>query len=353
MNFRLFSSPSARRRLALALTVGLLIPLFITAKVAASWRPTKIGDVAQGNGLMIEQMPVIAATKDQVVIAFNHECAWFDLHTGQKRVADHFFRGATADGRGLWWVKGKMPCQLVIEQDGQTRAFDIPAPASSWMQNDSLLPMSVKASSDRVEALLGLLYLRWSPKSSKPQKQLDLARVSGIPKSYECDKYGYRDFGDCGDYNLNGRDKVVASFGNDLLAISTQSGRVTKRVPVERPRFGAGPLTELFALRRFSPRGTYAIIEDTDSGEYRVVATGNGRTLWTIGRRCSVNFSLSADERTIVIEIDGRWEIRDLATGKLQGTAPKLFYFDFTGISPDANTLYSIEDGSLYRQRIR
>lgn len=346
---------SNRHRIIGALAIVLPLCLFVAAKSAASWYPLKIGDVEQGDGSYIEQVPVIAATKDQVVIAFNHECAWFDLHTRQKRAANYYFRGATSDGRGLWWVKGKVPCQLVIEQDGRTHTFDIPDPAASWMQRRSRLPMSVNVSSDRVEALIGLLYLRWSPESLKLQKQINLARTSEIPEAYGCDKYGYRDFGDCGNYSLKGQGKVVALFENEFLAISTQSGRIVKRISVEKPRSGARPSAEPLALRRFSSRGTYAVLANTDANQYHVVATKSGRTLWTAARLTFGDIALSADERSIVLRKNDRWEVRDLATGELLNTAPMLFYSDFTGISPDANTLYTIDrnNGSLYRQRIR
>ena len=151
--------------------------------------------------------------------------------------------------------------------------------------------------------------------------------------------------------------------------ISTQSGRLVRHVGlipsagrVKMFSYGKFDLGDWDTGKRLSPFGSYALLLKTAAppASYRafwcVADARTGRELWSFQRQAPHDVALfSPDETRLAIpQFDQhKWQICDIATGKLLLTLPLVPDTMSAIFSPDGATLYSVANGILYRQRAR
>ena len=92
-----------------------------------------------------------------------------------------------------------------------------------------------------------------------------------------------------------------------------------------------------------------------NSAQWNVISTANGRVLWNFTLASPTNRAVfSDDEKWLALTCDNlRWEICNSQNGALARKLPRVPNMRAAAFSPDGNTLYSIADGVLYRQRAR
>ena len=339
MNKQSFLKGRAHRRRHLSVVLALAIPvaLLVPAKLVTSWRPVVIGELVNHDSGAIEQPPTIAASQTELIAGFDYEYARFDLRTRQRR--ESAFQGITKDGAATWQIRRGTPCQLEIERQGRVHAYNIPSPQSQVLQDENdfyLSPAEVLDEPSRVQLLFRSTLLRWKPGSPQLQQRV------------RCEMDAEKE-----NVTLARDGKSIIVAGDDSVSkVSTQSGRVIKRIPFQE-------IDAESAWRdRLSPFGSYAAYKDRAGDEhYRVVELSTGRTLWEFDAasfdRGQYGLSFSPDEKLIALPFEDKWEIRDVVSGALLRTLPALPYPQASAFSPDSGTLYTISGGVVASQRAR
>lgn len=95
--------------------------------------------------------------------------------------------------------------------------------------------------------------------------------------------------------------------------------------------------------------------EGAQIDRYHVIESSTGNTLCELESSAFSLYSsaISPDEKRIALPLSGQWQVRDLKTGQLLRALPLVPNTVSGAFSPDGNTLYSVADGVLYRQRAR
>ena len=336
-----------RRFILVALAVVVPLTLFVAARSAASWRPTKVAliDPPNSKGTRLGGPNVsfaVGASKRAIVFPRpngNGDIARqiFDLQTGKVRAAGK--GGLVAGGGGEWEIKGGKTPQLVVRQNEVAeRAYALPATdAAELAAMDAAFyqeAATVAANAERVELVVGAHYYRWNTAS----------RV--LERSTDCDM----------ESELANR--AIARDGQSILnaglsqisRLSTRSGEFTRHSPLPKSS------TENAYI---SAWGNYSVYDAGSGGatKWRVIDTASARELWNfeLGNWQKDAVALAPDEKWLAIARDDRkiWELRDLQTGALIRTLPLVTGVRAGAFSPDGETLYSVADGVLYRQRAR
>ena len=329
-----------RRRLLVALAVMVPLALFIPSKIAASWRPVMLARIAppasSNNGTPAGSSACddMRASTRAVVIA--HSGARFDL--ASRAVQPLFKTGVLANGDGEWRIEADGAPRLLVRK-GQTpeRAYPLPA---DYVPNSMVLPppnfnrARVIANETRVELLIGQNYFRWDAVVGQLERAFDVTPNARENQAVTRDG-----------------EHIVSADLWQIQTLSTLTGEVVKRVTLSP----AQTKNEAVYISNF---GKYALYVPPDSNAmiWQVVETATARVLWTFK---AANFYgtaiFSPDEKWLATTRGDRknWEIRDARTGAILRTLPLVPGAQTGAFSPDGGALYSLADGTLYRQRAR
>ena len=324
-----------RRRFLFALAVTVPLALFGAAKIAASWRPVKLGALPFVGDA--SQNPFAMASSGAVVTGDNFRTAWFDLPPRQAR-ARQSNEGLTKDGATIWKVTGAPP-QLQLLQDEGRVAYPLPDALGRQVQSVGPGFTQVAQSEGRVELLFGDRYCRWNAGSRVLERDV---RWGGA--SLWANAAATRDGA-----------SIVAIGGGRITFFSTRDGRATRRIPV------AVAATETYQPTQVSSYGSYAIYETVKPGapvrRADVLNSMTGRRGWSFQKTNGTGDAtvMSPDENMLAQANSARkrWEIYDLKSGALLLTLPQVPGTRIAAFSPDGDTLYSVANGVLYRQRAR
>ena len=328
------------RRFLVALAVVVPLAAFIAAKVVASWRPVVLGNVSQRGAHSAHLM----GDSERYVWVENYHSegdvgyskrTLFDLETGNARLlADS--EGIADDGAWLWELQTdqEKPLLWLREGDEPPVSYALNADALHTTRRDVAL-FRVFPALNRVEMLLGRRIYRWN----KSSRQLE--RTSKIAFS-------------------NGNDTALSRDGETIVHADVKSinlgvartGQLSRRVPFRGFKWSYE--------KRVSPFGSWILSDVNDSKwpvtHWRVVNASTGRSSWNFYQKdWAENPVFSPDEIAIALPVFARklWEIRDLQTGALARTLPMITGAQRGVFSPDGETLYSVANGVLYRQRAR
>ena len=329
-----------RRRILIALAVFVPLALFGAAKNAASWRPVKLGALPSVGAA--SPLPLVMASSNAVIVAGDSSgTTWFDLPTQRAR-ARRSNEGFTKDGANTWEVTGSPP-QLELLQNTGRVAYPLPATAVRQIgvfgAGSARAEQQVEQREGRVELLTWDRYCRWNAGSRELER--DIGWGGG---SLWADAAATRD-----------GENIVAIGGGRIAFFSTRDERATRRVPV------ATPPGETYQPTQVSPYGSYAIYETAKTGALvrraDVLNCATGGRVWSFQKTSGTGDAtvISPDEIWLAQANSARriWEIYDLKSGALQRTLPQVSNARTAAFSPDGNTLYSVADGVLYRQRAR
>lgn len=319
-----------RRRFLIALAVVIPLAIFVAAKIAASWRPVMLMHFDSGpyDDLKIQASEQMVAVSD----------TQFNLQTEHK---EKLHDRMSAVGAWTWnWVGGAKPHLLLRDGTQAARSYPLPGVGDEeeWYQVEPLMRFS--PATDRVELLFNGNYYRWQARSRRLQRHIQLAdvdsRLAGFTRMIALTRDG---------------ETVVFAGTTAIREISTRTGRTLRRVPLRG--------VEFFETIRVSPFGRYALYETPGQKTYFeqiVVDTRSGRALWKLKMGSNGTDAVFSPDQTVIavpLAKSKLWEIRDLRTGQLLRTLPFVPNTQSGAFSPDGDTLYSVANGVLYRQRAR
>ena len=320
-----------RRRLLIALAIALPLAILIVAKTTASWRPVAVGRLR--TSLMsgpIEDFSIDASR--YYVIAGGHFKTIFDVRTGAAR---SFTQGASGNRAGLREFGPPSQRQLrVYAPDGQLRLYPLPASIFYEAAQAEKSWIAPARDASRIELFWNEQYYRWDARARQLQRSTHF------------------NFGTTGWDALtrDGETLVRAGYQN-IERFSTRTGHRTGRVAL----VGLRPSNRA----RMSAYGSYALYDGSTNGitHWRVVDTATGRVRWRFdleGQHFNAA-ALSADETEIALPLASRhlWQIRTLSSGQILRTLSLMPQTHTGAFAPDGDTLYSVADGVLYRQRAR
>ena len=354
-----------RRRLLIALAVLVPLAVFGAAKWAARFRPVVIGALV-GKTRYYSSRTSIRASADSVVVGGSPwEWNRFELGSGTHRVVRH--ETLVEDGGQTLKLRAdaKGQVQLLSSRDGGAPiVFDLPGtfaspgtpvPGTLGPANDNAEARTfarqtarVSPQFNRVELFSNGIYYRWNLATRRSERVADLNR-NGHLTSYEMLSHPVWALARDGE-------SVVLPTMEAISRFSTRSGQRTSRLklPVFARFIGDVYATEV------SPYGGYAFYLSKATGQpltARVFDTRRPRALWSVGlsRASLCPIAWAPDEKTLALAqpLRRQWEIRDLKTGAILRTLPLVTNAQAAAFAPDGNTLYSVANGVLYRQRAR
>ena len=321
-----------RRRFLIALAPFLQLAIFIVARAAdevSAFRPVAVGKVAGADS-------VFAATTRYLLIYGDRTGeTLFDL----KRGAQHpLTENEGLVGRGAWKWK------LVVGRTVQLQLRWANGPVSLYacpqFEGDGLKPlapdwMRISPRANRLEVLLMNRYYRWELRSGRLTRDVPMAFFDGSIVA-----------------SSTSPDVLVKAGDAGIDFVSIGSGRRVRHVALRAPKdFTAG---------QFAPGGSYAVCTANNGfgppQRNLVVDTRTGRVLWKFALtdwRDSPPFSPDGKRLAVPQIKRHRWEIHDSKTGAILRTLPLVPGATTGAFAPDGNTLYSLANGILYRQRAR
>ena len=318
------------RRLIIALAVVVPLALFVCAKVVTRWRPVALAHFTANfygfNNLRASERLVVIGDQK------------FDLKENYADTTPNDFTGV---GAWTWsWTPGYPP-QLFLDDGAQKlRVYDLPADISLREAADARPLVRFSPANNRVEMLVRGHYFRWNTQSRQLERQLhftfdDSEFLGDNPKTA---------------LSRDGETLILAD-PTLIREFSTRTGKLARRVPLQGVDF--------FEKIRLSPFGAYALYEiggHKSDFEQNVVDARTGRALWQLKMDSNeTDAALCPDESVIAVPLVKRqqWQIRDLKTGAILRTLPLVPGTNSGVFSPNGNTLYSVSNGILYRQRAR
>ena len=312
-----------KRRILVALAIALPLAIFGIAKVASRWRPVALTRLTYGKAGF-----VMVRAGERLVSADDEK---FDLQTRALTSSTDPIVGVSAL---TWRLQSHPPngARLVLEAPDQpARVYPL---TDVYTKGEGAGPLvRFSPQTDRVEMLLGQNYYRWSARSRQLQRHTVLPGMETYERALAPDG-----------------ESVIYVDSRNISALSTRSGRLVRVTPLRG--FVGGTLAYA------SPLGRYALYEAPDAqiSKYRVVDARSGRVLWILMMPLAdAELVFSSDETEISIPVAKRkvWEIRAAQSGAIIRTLPLVPGTLGGAFSPDNATLYSVADGTLYRQRAR
>ncbi len=344
-----------RRHLLIALAVVTPIAAFIPAKIAASWRPIKMG-VVENKKLRYHLNFTVRASRATVVVG-GGSLGWnrFDCDTKARRVMEHetWLQGRSlklrSDSKGV--------LQLLVGAAAAPLSYAVPGifmpgypPGNgdnTEAQEFSLQTLRVSPSLNRIEMFLSGVYFRWNQTTRRIERVVDIGvkgKLSGVetvgPQNWALARDG---------------ESIVLPTTEAISWFSTRSGQRTARLALPLFRGFTGTTN----LPQLSVYGNYALYRTQATGstaQVHLFSTRAARPLWSVPvTNVGASAAFARDEKSVALpqEAQGQWEIRDLATGKILRTLPLVPGTQAAAFSPDNSTLYSLANGVLYRQRAR
>lgn len=325
-----------RRHFLIALALVVPLALFGAAKIAASWRPIKIGALLQAQ--KTPTLPLIVASQT-VVFAGDQDATItrFDLSSGRR--TKRAIEGVCQGGRALWRLNdGK----LEIIRPNQTRAYSLSPLMTLKLQNAArfdfaaggvfLSFVKVLDGPEQLQLLAGERFCQWSQRTGQLERE-----------------FAYTDF-DAGEHNAltrDGQSIVLAVY--EVATYSTRDGRLTKRLKWDAKNGGQ---------QQTSPFGAYSVYRETlaNQQQWIMMDTHTGQRLWSVDwdvKRDLVFFSPDETILAIARPTFGAWHLHQTRDGVLIRTLPLVPEAVAGAFAPDNQTLYSLADGGLYRQRAR
>ena len=340
-----------RRHLFIALAVIVSVAAFIPAKIAASWRPVRVGTL-----LGVGTGPPTLCVAERAIVACRYfdACTRFDLVAGTHR---NFKRQTIARG-GSWTAQLRInkvrKLELVLIDDkARAHAYSIAGFTVSTFEASyearvlDRQTLRVLPDLNRVELILESGYYRWNFTSRELERSIGLEELSQNFKS------GFREE-KIAAITRDGT-RVVTLDSKGIEWRSTLSSHVTQRFTFTNYR-PSNQTSEQIQVSNYGALALYNVyIGGGNSAQWEVRNTSNGRVLWKITLASSTNRAVfSDDEKWLALPInDLKWHICDAQTGALVRTLPRVPNVDGAAFSPDGNTLYSVANGVLYKQRAR
>lgn len=335
-----------RRHVLFALAVLFPLALFVGAKVATRWRPVKIGAlVGRGSGLDNWLVRANATT----VTAGNEPFTNFDLRAGTARGT--WTECATDTGTWTYELRAGKPAHLLLRAPGFSRSYALPGVTMSGPKVPVRPQSQVRVSpvAGRLELLdddLG--YFRWSLSTAK----LERRHYAMLPE--ELNFNGIRL--PMGKALSRDSETLVLAGRHEIQRVSTAPPYVAQKVAiaanVPAPRAARADFIQI------SPDGDlafYGTSPKTSRTRWDVVDSRTGSRLWNFSTNyfpAALVFAKNADE-VAVLGAGRDWQVRDAQTGALARTLPRVPNTVAGAFSPDGQTLYSLANGVLYRQRAR
>ena len=323
-----------KRRLIVVFAVLLPVVIFVAMKWATRWRPAAIGNLTGVKPINWNRLQTFDVSDRYVIVGDNDNRVLFDLRSGQLRPSES--EGITQDGTALWKAV-ENPRQLIIQNDSERRVYTMPWPEVSWMDDFSTAQPQVMDGPETTKVFHKYSLIHWNSDAPQTPKIVN-CQIDLVLSRYALTRDG---------------GKIINGCSDGITEVLARTGKVAKHIALV-------PKSTLNAVPRLSPFGTYALYEEGIAGSpyrCRIVDASTGHTLWRfVGTEWEMYLSeISRDEEIIAIPLFSRkvWQIHDLKTGKLLRTLPLAPGFKVGAFSPDGNTLYSITNGILYRQRAR
>lgn len=324
-----------RRPILITLAIALLVVVFVLAKRTASWRPVKLAQ------FQLKSIQGIKSSSRYVVLTNNaaddsllEKRTLFDLQTGQTReLAEN--EGITGEGNWRWELqtKGDKPQLLLRQGDAAPVAYALRADNVRHATAGSVTFLRVRPDLNRVELVLSDHIYRWNQTTGEVERSNYLTFDNGGPMGM-----------------LRDSETLVGADWQGIRLIAARTGHASKPTPIE------GVESVISAL--ITPFGSFALLNTSNrmSPKYwKTVDVASGRVLWSFDQNTHDDPIFSLDEKELAVSMRERkiWEIRDLQTGQILRTLPLVPNAQAAAFSPDGNTLYSVANGVLYRQRAR
>ncbi len=342
-----------RRLVLIALAVLVPLALFVPAKIAASWRPVKVGHVPNVLGTGPSQM-TMRASRRYLLASDAIRTDRFDLRDGGQTVVIH---GGIAENDD-WLVNLRSSksgqSELVLRDGSHSFAFPIQGVTAfdEFGYDDETAArvfsrQNLRIHPDRVEFVLQDTFYRWNRASRKLERRIDLRDVSQPVNGFREQKIAAiaRD-----------GERVVTLDSQSIEWRNTRGGEVIQRFPLA----GYRPSNWTPDQIQVSDYGALALYNARDKGgnnsrKWEVRSTDNGRVLWKFALPSTNNRAVfSPDETRIALPADDlKWQIRDAQTGALIRTLSRVHNMRAAIFSPDGGALYSVAEGVLFRQRAR
>ena len=327
-----------RRRIFIALAVFVPLAIFVAAKNMASWRPVRVGSL---NPHIPRDMTLnLHASKRYVVAGAGSSHTLFNLQTGAATpIGD---AGLSDNGAYIWKITLHDELKLELRPlEGPTSFYRAPI-SLSIAQSYPVRPdyVRVNPTANTLEVRHLHIYYRWN---------LTSRRLERRASSWNWDDAVLA---------RDGKIEVIANR-TEILFASTQTGDAIRSVNL--------PPFEPYQTLKLSPYGAYALYDtptsDSSLDDWNIVDTATGRVIWQIKNSSSALTPVFSPDETRIAVINpdaSRWAIHDSQSGALlhqiplvTGSQSGAFSSKYAAFSPDNDTLYSVANGTLYRQRAR
>ena len=340
------------RRFLIALAVAVPVAVFIPAKIAASWRPVALYNLVGAQTTIPMTMRV---SQRYLVTSDVNATNRFDLQSGEQTILSH---GGIAEN-DAWMANLRAPkygqLELSLRSGGQTFAYPIPNVTASsiagYEANTSAQMLSrqtLRIEADRVEFVETKIatYRRWNRRSRQLERDIPLFDITKNMSGFVEEKVAA--------ITRDG-ERVVTLDSQMIEWRSTLSSQVTQRFRFNSYRL-MNQTSEQIQVSNYGAVALYNVwIGGQNSAQWNVISTANGRVLWNFTLASLTNRAVfSSDEKWLALPVDNlRWEIRNAQNGALTRILPRVPNVRAGAFSPDNQTLYSVANGVLYRQRAR